>query len=133
MQLRNKKELASKVLGVGKGRIVFTTESLAEIKEAITRQDIADLHKSGAIQIREVRGRKAIEKRKHRRGVGKIKNRAPNSKQKYVILTRKLRKVSHGLVRTNKISKDQYREIRKMIKASRFKSRRHLLDFTEKK
>ncbi len=133
MQLRNKKELASKVLGVGKGRIVFMPESLAEIKEAITRQDISDLHKSGAIQIKEISGRKTIEKRKHRRGVGKIKKRVPNSKQKYVVLTRKLRKVSHGLVKTNKIDKEQYREIRKMIKASRFKSRRHLLDFTEKK
>jgi len=132
MQLNKKKELASKVLGVGKGRIVFMTKSLSEIKEAITRQDIADLHKAGAIQIREVNGRKTVVKRKHRRGVGKIKKRVPKSKQKYVIMTRKLRKVSHGLVKTNKISKDLHREIRKMIKASRFKSRHHLLDFVEK-
>ena len=46
MQLSNKKELAAKVLEVGKGRIIFVESALAEIKEAITRQDILDLHKN---------------------------------------------------------------------------------------
>ena len=58
MQLAKKKELASKVLKVGKNRVVFVESSLPEIKEAITRQDILDLRKSGAIQIKEVSGRK---------------------------------------------------------------------------
>ena len=61
MQLARKKELAAKVLKVGKNRIVFVEGHLSEIKEAISRMDILDLHKSGAIQIKEVKGRKKIE------------------------------------------------------------------------
>ena len=68
MQLAKKKELASKVLKTGKNRIIFTEENLSEIKEAISRQDILDLHKAGAIKIKEVKGRKKITRRKHRRG-----------------------------------------------------------------
>lgn len=130
MQLNRKKELAAKVLNVGKGRIVFMPESASEIKEAITRQDILDLYKSGAIQIKEVRGRKTIVKRKHKRGVGKIKKRVPKKKRKYVMLTRKLRSVAKNLKNNKKIDNDKYRDVRKMIKASKFKSKRHLIEHT---
>ena len=99
MQLARKKELAAKVLKVGKNRIVFAVEHLSEIKEAITRLDILDLHKSGAIQIKEVKGRKKIIKRKNRRRVGKVKKKVNNRKAEYVIITRKLRKFVRGLVR----------------------------------
>ena len=73
MNLTKRKVLAAKGLKVGKNRIIFVKEHLSEIKEAITRMDIQDLHKNGAIQIREVKGRKKIEKRRNRRRVGKVK------------------------------------------------------------
>jgi large subunit ribosomal protein L19e len=126
MQLAKKKDLAAKVLKVGKTRIRFIESNLSEIKEAITRQDILDLNKSGAIQISEVKGRKKIVKRKHRRRVGKVKNRVNNRKQEYVIITRKLRAFVRGLVRTGVIDTKKKKEIRKMIRARRFKSKRHL-------
>ena len=43
MQLNNKKELASRVLGIGKKRIIFNKEALEDVKEALTKQDIKDL------------------------------------------------------------------------------------------
>ena len=128
MQLAKKKALAAKVLKVGKGRIVFSKESLGEIKEAITRQDIVDLHNAGAIKIRDIKGRKKIVKRKHRRRIGKVKNRAINKKQVYVKLTRKLRTFTKHLLKTTKIDREKYRNIRRMIRAKRFKSKRHLND-----
>jgi len=131
MNLAKRKELAAKVLGVGKNRVIFTKESLPEIKEAITRMDIVDLHKSGAIKIREVSGRKKIVKRKHRRRTGKIKGNVNNRKAEYVIITRKLRKFVRGLVRTGKVSKDRNREIRKEIRARKFRSKRHLKESLE--
>lgn len=131
MQLAKKKALAARILGVGKARILFSTQSLNEIKEAITRQDILDLHKSGAITIKEVKGRLKNEKRKHRRGRGKVKKKVKNSKQVYVKLTRKLRTNAKFLLKTGKIDKEKYRNIRKMIKASRFKSKRHLNESLE--
>ena len=131
MNLAKRKELAAKVLGVGKNRVIFTKESLPEIKEAITRMDIVDLHKSGAIKIREVSGRKKIVKRKHRRRTGKIKGNVNNRKAEYMIITRKLRKFVRGLVRTGKVSKDRNREIRKEIRARKFRSKRHLKESLE--
>ena len=128
MQLNKKKALAAKTLGVGKDRIIFMNGSLTEIKEAITRRDIVDLFNAGAIQIREISGRRTVEKRKHRRGIGKVEQRVPGKKQVYVKLTRKLRSATRGLLAMKKINGEQYANIRKMIRASRFKSRRHLLE-----
>jgi len=126
MNLGRKKELSAKVLNVGKSRVIFVDGHLNEIKEAITRQDIVDLHKAGAIQIREIKGRKKIVKRKHRRKKGKVKKSINTRKQDYVILTRKLRTFAKHLLKTKKIDSDKYRKIRKMIRARGFKSKRHL-------
>ena len=131
MQLAKKKSLAAKVLGIGKGRVIFVEAHLQEIKEANTRQDILDLHKSGAIEIREVKGRKKIVRRKHRRRTGKIKMKVNNRKQEYVIITRKLRKFVRGLIRAGKIDKEKNREVRRMIRARKFKSKRHLKESLE--
>ena len=131
MNLTKRKELAAKVLKVGKNRIVFVEGHLAEIKEAITRFDIADLHKSGAIQIKEVGARKKIVKRKNRRRVGKIKKNVNTRKAEYVTITRKLRAFVRGLVRTGAIDKDRNREIRRQIRSRKFKSKRHLKEHLE--
>ena len=131
MNLTKRKELAAKVLKVGKNRIVFVKENLPEIKEAITRMDILDLHKSGAIKIREVSGRKKIVKRKNRRRTGKIKKTVNTRKAEYVIITRKLRAFTRGLVRTGKLDKEANRRVRKEIRARKFKSKRHLKESLE--
>jgi len=128
MQLNKKKELASKVLNVGKERIIFMNESLSEIKEAITRRDILDLFNAGAIQLKDINGRRKVIARKHRRGVGKVEQKVPRTKTKYVAITRKLRGTARGLKAMKKITNEQYHEIRKMIRASKFKSRRHLME-----
>ncbi|MFH0712160.1 MAG: 50S ribosomal protein L19e [archaeon] len=131
MNLAKRKELAAKVFGVGKGRIIFVKDNLPEIKEAITRMDIIDLHKSGAIKIREIRGRKKIVRRRHRRRVGKVKGKVSDKKAEYVIITRKLRKFVRGLVRAGKIKRERSGEIRKEIRARKFKSKRHLKEILE--
>lgn len=132
MNLAKRKELAAKVLGVGKGRIIFNEENLKDIKDSITRQDMIDLHKAGAIKIREVNGRKKIVKRKNRRRTGKIKQKVNNRKAEYVIITRKLRKFVGGLHRTGKLTSEEKRELRKQIRARKFKSKRHLKENLEK-
>ena len=52
-------------------------------------------------------------------------------KAEYVIITRKLRKFVRGLVRTGKIDKERNREIRKHIRARKFKSKRQLKENLE--
>ena len=131
MQLAKKKELAAKVLKVGKGRIVFAESRLNEVKEAISRMDILDLHKSGAISIRDVKGRTKIVKRKNRRRTGKIKQTVNTRKAEYVIITRKLRTFVRGLFRTGKINAEEKQEIRKQIRARKFRSKRQLKEYLE--
>ena len=58
MNLRAKKQLAANTFGVGKGRIAFVNERIEEIKEAITKQDMRNLQKDGAIIIKEIRNTK---------------------------------------------------------------------------
>ena len=125
-KLDKRKELASKVLGVGKGRIKFDESRLAEIKEAITKQDIRDLAAEGIIRIKEVKGRKTKKKRKTRKGVGKVKKKIKKRKQEYVKLVRKQRKHLKELKKQGKIESEEYSELRKKIKAKTFKSKAHL-------
>ena len=54
MNLKKKKILAAKTLGVGRNRIRLLKSRLDEIKEAITKQDIRDLKNDGAILIKEI-------------------------------------------------------------------------------
>ena len=82
MNLRNKKVLAAKTLGVGKNRIYFSGQGFKEIKEAITRQDIKDLYNEKIIKIKPIKGRKKVQKRKRRRGPGKIKKKLNKRIQK---------------------------------------------------
>ena len=131
MQLAKKKDLAAKVLKVGRNRIIFVESRLAEIKEAISRMDIVDLHKSGAILVREVKGRKKIVKRKNRRRTGKIKQPVNTRKAEYVIITRKLRAFTRGLFRIGKIDAEEKREIRKQIRSRKFRSKRQLKESLE--
>ncbi len=133
MQLNSKKQLAAKVFGVGTDRILFVESRLAEIKEAITRQDIRDLHNAGAIKIKDASGRRKIVKRKHRRRTGRFRKKINQSKADYVIITRKLRKFAKHLLKTKKIDKEAYGDVRRKIRARIFKSRRHLNETLETK
>ena len=131
MNLSKKKQLASKVLKVGKKRIHFNNENLAEIKEAITKQDIKDLHKEGIIKIKPVKGRKRIKKRKTRRGPGKIKKKIRKRKQTYVKITRKLREYLKHLKKQRIISNELFLGLRKKIRMRDFRSKAHLKEYLE--
>jgi len=126
VNLRKKKNLAAKTLGIGKGRIVFLQPRLEEIKNAITKQDIKDLKKEGAIVIKEIKGRKKVKKAGKKRGSGKIKKKVNKRKQNYVIMTRKLRRYISELKKQGRILDEEVKEIRKKIRNKKFKSKAHL-------
>lgn len=128
MNLSKKKELAKRALGVGKERIVFLESRLEDIKEAITKQDIKDLHKEGAIIIKDIKGRKKV-KRKKRRGTGKIKKKVKRRKQDYVILVRKQRKYVSELRKREELSREEVISLRKKIRNKDFRSKAHLKEF----
>lgn len=128
MNLRSKKELAARTFGVGKERIAFIDSRKNEIKEAITKQDIRDLAASGAIIIKNIKGRKKIEKRK-RRSVGRIRQRVNERKKRYVLITRKLRNYLKSL--SAHLSKEGIKKIRKKIKNREFKNKLDIKKYIE--
>jgi large subunit ribosomal protein L19e len=129
--LNKKKELAAKTLKVGKNRLVFNQDNLAEIKEAITRQDIKDLHAEGIITIKPVKGRTKVTRRKTRRGPGKIKKTVNKRKQIYVKVTRKLRAYLSELKKLGVIDRELYIDLRKKIRMRVFRSKAHLKEYLE--
>jgi len=128
MNLSKKKKLAAETLRVGKERILFVEPRLDEIKEAITKEDIRQLVSDGAILIKEIKGRKKVNKRK-RKNSGKIKKKINKRKRDYVIMTRKLRKYVSGAKREGKLSREQVIEIRKKIRNKGFKDSAHLKNY----
>jgi len=131
MNLIKKKRLAAKTLKVGKNRISFSPSNMSEIKEAITKQDIKDLHSEGIISIKPVKGRKKIKKRKTKRGPGKIKKTINKRKQIYVKITRKLRLYVKQLKKLGIIDQKLFTELRNKISMRDFRSKAHLKDYLE--
>ena len=105
MKLEKKKILAAKTFNVGKGRIVLNQTRLADIKEAITKQDIRDLYADKAIFIKPLRGRRSAKKRTTRRRSGSIRKHVNQSKEEYICITRKLRSHIAGLKRKGTLKK----------------------------
>jgi large subunit ribosomal protein L19e len=128
MQLNKKKELAARVLGVGKDRVMFNQERLAEIKEAITRQDIRDLLKDKSIVVKEIKGSRKIIKRKTRRRAGSLKKSVNTRKRDYMSITRKLRTFISELRKKNILENSEYLKLRKEIRAKNFKSKAQMKD-----
>ena len=126
MNLRKKKELAARTLKVGKERIVFLRPRIDEIKKAITKQDIRDLQKDGAIIVKEIKGRRKIKIKRKKRSPGNIRKKVNKRKQKYVKITRKLRGYIAEMKKQGRLSKEEVSDIRKKIKNRIFKSKAHL-------
>ncbi|MFH1787617.1 MAG: 50S ribosomal protein L19e [archaeon] len=129
MNLGKKKYLAVRTLKVGKDRIVFLKSRLNDIKEALTKQDIRELKEDGAIIVKEIKGRKKIQKRKRKRGVGKIKKKINTRKRDYIIMTRKLRGYVSDLKKKGELSREEVIEIRKRIRNKKFKSKANLKEY----
>jgi len=121
MNLRNKRLLVTRTLGIGKARIQFAEKRFADIKEAITKQDIKDLIADGAIMIKDVRGRKKIEKHRNR-SVGNVRKKVNVRKKRYVVMTRKLRRYIAEMKKQDKVSREDFKDIRKKIKNKKFPS-----------
>lgn len=127
MNLGKKKELAARTFGVGKGRIIFLESRKEDIKEAITKQDLRDLHTQGAIQIKEVVGRKKVQTTNNR-STGNVRKKVNRRKKDYVTMTRKLRKYTKNMKEQGKVTPEEAKEIRKVIRNKGYKSKASLRD-----
>lgn len=110
VNLRAKKRLVSRVVGVGLSRIKFDPESADDIADAITRDNIRSLISSGAITIKAAkgtsRGRAKFKKtQKGKRGTttGSKKGSKGARVGKKQVYVKKVRALRHRL----KVAKDR--------------------------
>lgn len=138
MNLRNKKEVAAKILNVGLSRVWFDPAKGGEIKEAITRDDIRKLIRSGVILVKQKKGvsrgrvrSHLIQKRKGRRqGPGSKKGKHTARSGKKILWVQKIRLyryVLSELLQRGLVTKATYRDLRNKAKGGYFRSRRHIL------
>lgn len=129
MKLGKKKALSVRALKVGGKRITFLHSRLDEIKDAITKQDIKDLQKDGAIIIKDVGGQKKKEMKRKKRGPGNVKKKVKKRKQEYVKITKKLRKYVSEMKQQKKLSNEEISDIRNKIRNRVFKNKGHLREY----
>lgn len=126
MNLEKKRHLAARALGVGVNRIRFNNERLADVKEAITKQDIRDLMADGALSVREVKGRSSGRLERPRRRAGSVRVHVKKTKTTYVNFIRKTRAYLAELRKQETINSEHFKTLRKELKGRHINSKTHL-------
>jgi len=137
MMLGVQKRLAADVMECSPKRVIFNTERLSEIKEAITKTDIRALIEQGAIAkvpergVSRSRARFAQHQRRNdrRKGHGSRKGAAgarTNRKTAWVHKVRLQRRYLQALRTSKAVNPAQFSEIYKKIKGGFFRSKRHM-------
>lgn len=129
--------MAAGIFGCSPKKVVFDTERLAEIKEAITKTDLRALIEQGAIRKLPARGvskariRVAQEQKgkNRRKGHGSRKGSAGARtvrKTAWVNRVRLQRSYLQSLRPSNVVNQVQFVEVYRKIKGGFFRSKRHL-------
>ncbi len=135
--LAYQRRLASSLFGSGEARVWFDAEHLAEIKEAITREDIKRLIGQGLIRLKQEQG---ISRGRHRVALAqKRKGRGSSSGSRKGKMNARmhLRRIWTAKIRLQRafftqiykkehISKETYLLLRTKAKGGFFRSERHI-------
>ena len=135
--MRNKKQLAARILKTSPEKVKFTTEALEEIKKAITRSDVRGLiavkkiTKDKSNQHSRAGARKInLQKRKGRRkGKGSkkgSKNSVTSKKDKWMSKIRAQRDFIKELRQKGLLSSTNYRSLYVKSKGGYFRNKRHI-------
>lgn len=137
MTLRTRRRIAAQILKVGQNKIIFIKDRLADIKEAITKEDMRGLIKEGAIKAKKSKGiskgrfRKKLSQKKKglRKGTGKRKGKRVALKFGKKVWMKKIRVLRRVLAEhKDKLDNKLYWRLRREIKAGSVKTKRHLAE-----
>jgi large subunit ribosomal protein L19e len=141
INLRDKRELAARVLGVGVNRIKFAPEYLEDVSDAITRENIRSLVTARTITVAGIRGtsrgraRAAHEKAKMRgRSQGSkkgSKGARMGKKQLWVKRVRAMRHHMKVLKSRGEISKPAFWSLYRKINGGQVRSLSHLRELVK--
>ena len=135
INLKLKKKLVARMMGVGVDRVWFDPEHLDELSDIDTREDIRILIRKGYIKILPIEGQQRKEPRK-RRGPGSRKGkktaRMPK-KRLWIMRVRAQRKFIRMLRDKGRITPKEYRKLYMLIKGGMFRSKAHLKAYIREK
>ncbi len=136
------KELVADIYKVGASRIRIRPEGLAEVEEAMTKDDLRTLVERGVIEILPKRSPSRHrarylhqQKRKgRRRGYGSRKGKPGarlDPKLAWMTKIRAIRRFLRTLRAEGKVTPREYRRIYRLAKGGHVRSRRHVLEILE--
>ena len=136
VNLKSKKRLVSRIVGVGIHRVRFDSDHLDDVADAITRDDIRSLITANTITVKSFKGTsrgrakiKNIQKSKRGTGQGSKKGRKGAREGKKIVYVNKVRALRYIL----KIAKDRkeidndvFKSIYKKIGGNTIRNKAHL-------
>jgi large subunit ribosomal protein L19e len=141
VNLKGKRELVARILGIGANRVRFEPDKLDDIADSITREDLRSLVRRGTIWTTRVKGtsrgrartKQAIRK-KSGLGPGSKKGKKTARMGKKSAYVRKVRSMRHHLKvlkDRNEINRQTYWLIYKKINGSQVRSVSHLREIVK--
>jgi large subunit ribosomal protein L19e len=141
VNLKGKRELVARILGIGANRVRFEPDKLDDIADSITREDLRSLVRRGTIWTTRVKGtsrgrartKQAIRK-KSGLGPGSKKGKKTARMGKKSAYVRKIRSMRHHLKvlkDRNEINRQIYWSIYKKINGSQVRSVSHLREIVK--
>lgn len=141
VNLRKKRELIARMLGLGLNRVRFEPDKLDDVADAITRENMRSLIKNGTVWTVKQKGtsRARAEKKlntRRKRGVAagskKGKKTARSGKKEiYVKKVRSLRRNLRMLKDRNEISREVYWLLYKKVNGGQVRSVSHLRELVK--
>ncbi|MGV8085543.1 MAG: 50S ribosomal protein L19e [Candidatus Bilamarchaeum sp.] len=126
MTLQTVRRLAADILHVGENKIRLVPEMLSEAQGALTREDVRNLIKKGAVKKVPNAGRASASKR-DRRSTGRTRGARVSVKEMWMQKIRAQRKFLKVLVADKALPKEQKRAVYFKIKSGIFKNKRAML------
>ncbi|MGN6822877.1 MAG: 50S ribosomal protein L19e [Candidatus Nitrosocosmicus sp.] len=141
VNIRKKRELVSRILGVGVNRVRFEPDKLDDVADSITRENIRSLVNNGSIWTSKVQGTsrgrtrsKLHIKKKHGTGPGSKKGKKTarvGKKEIYVIRIRSMRRHLKILKERKDLTNDQFWILYKKVNGAQVRSLSHLRELVK--
>ncbi|HIE36954.1 TPA: 50S ribosomal protein L19e [Candidatus Geothermarchaeota archaeon] len=131
VNVKNKRRLIARYLGVGIDRVWIDPEAVDEVMDIDTREDVMILIRRGIVKVKNISGQQhRIRKRKRGPGSRKgPKTSRMSKKELWMQRVRAQRKFLRYLRDKGLLTRKQYRLLYRRVKGGMFRSKAHLLDY----
>jgi len=141
VNLKTKRQLVSRILGVGLDRVKFDPEHLDDVADAITRDNIRSLITANVIEIKPIRGTskgrsyfKKLQRKKRGTKQGSKKGSKGARKGRKEIYVRKIKALRHQLKVSKsrkEITNETYWQLYKQVSGNQVRNLAHLRSLLE--